>query len=175
MQRATPSGSAFSRALYKDYGLLAQSLGMAHAPATTAFDAAGSISVSGVDSAVANVGNAYAAKAISAAKGEEPLPEPAPTDSINAEDLRMKLLRALDQGRTKAPALAARTQADFDCWVLNGTVDELSASATQCRRAFDSELAQLERTPGVAEPAAASPPAAAPAPAESATPDETVE
>lgn len=173
MQRAKPTGSAFSQALYRNYAELARSLGMADAPATNAFDSSGSISMSGVAPDVAEVGNAYAAKAITAAKGEEPLPEAAPTDSIGAQDLRMKLLRALDKGRTKAPALAARTQADYDCWILNGTVDALARSAAVCKRAFDSELTHLQHTPGVALQAPA--PAKPAAPAESSNPDEQVQ
>lgn len=172
MQRVKPSGSAFAQALYRDYAELARSLGMADAPATQAFDSSGSISMSGVAPDVAEVGNAYAAKASTAAKGEEPLPEAAPTESVSAQDLRMKLLRALDKGRTKAPALAARTQADFDCWVMNGTVPALTRSAAACKRAFDTELKRLEQSPGVALPAPA--PAKPPAPTESSNPDETL-
>lgn len=181
MQHMTPTGSAFSKALYQDYAALARSLGMADAPATSAFDASGSISISDVQPDVAAVGNAYAAKAIIAAKGEEPLPEPAPTDDIGAEDLRMKLLRALDHGRAKAPELAARTQADYDCWVVNSTVDALARSAGACKSAFSTELTRLEQTPGVALAPAAAPTAPVetqpepPAPTESTNPDEDVQ
>ena len=145
LNQAKPDGSAFSQALFKNYAFLARSFGVQNAPAGTAFDAEESMSISNVDSAVADVANAFAAKALVAAKGEEPLPEAAPTDNQQAEEQRLRLLRALAQGRTKAPLDAARTQANYDCWILNGGVDELTAAAAQCQRAFLASLGQLER------------------------------
>ncbi len=143
LSQARPSGSPFAQALFRDYAQLARSYGLADAPATTAFDSGEAFSVSGASAPVVEVAETLARKALIAAKGEEPLPEPAPTDNREADTLRMKLLRALDEGRTKAPAAAARAQVDFDCWVLNSGVDELAASAARCRAAFTSELANL--------------------------------
>jgi len=141
-----PSGSPFAQSLFKDYAYLARSFGLQNAPSGTAFDAAGSLSLAAVDSDVATVANDYATKALSASKGEEPLPEGAPPDDQTAENLRLRLLRALNHGRAKAPALAAQTQVEFDCWILNGTVDELAKASLRCRRGFETSLAQLERT-----------------------------
>lgn len=143
LMRAQPAGSAFSRALFHDYADLARSFGIANAPTTTSFDASSSLSISNLDSAVADVANAYASKALLAAKGEQPLPEPAPIDNEIAEKARLRLLRALDRGRTQTPALAARAQANYDCWVLNSPVDQLAAAAAQCQRAFNASLARL--------------------------------
>lgn len=147
-----PTGSAFSQALFKNYAYLARSYGLQNAPSGTAFDAEDSMSISAVNSDVATVANAFAAKAISAAKGEEPLPEPAPPGDDKIEALRLELLRALNKGRTKAPVEAARVQSDYDCWLMNAAVDELAASAAQCRRAFDASLAKLERSQGLSAP-----------------------
>ncbi len=146
LKGAQPSGSAFAQALFKDYAYLARSFGLQHAPSGTAFDASDSLSLASVDSDVATVANAYASKALTAAKGEEPLPEGAPPDDQTAENLRLKLLRALNHGRAKAPVLAAQAQVEFDCWILNGSVDELARASQQCRRGFDASIAQLERT-----------------------------
>lgn len=163
--QAKPTGSAFSMALFTDYAYLARSYGLQNAPSGTAFDSDNSVSISSVDSSVAEVANAFADKALSAAKGEEPLPEPAPTDDEKTENLRLRLLRALNNGRTKAPAEAARVQSDYDCWILNGTVDRLAASSRQCLRAFNASLPRLESSLGLK--AEASPaPAPAPAPAQ---------
>lgn len=155
--QAKPSGSAFSQALFKDYAYLARSYGLQNAPTSTAFDAEDSMSISAVNSDVATVANAFAAKALSAAKGEEPLPEPAPAGDDKAEALRLELLRALNKGRTKAPVEAARVQSDYDCWLMNAAVNELAASAAQCRRAFDASLAKFERDQGLSAPPAPAP------------------
>ncbi len=152
MVRATPTGSAFSRALFADYSALAHSFNLANAPSSTAFDASATVSLSGLDSQVAAVGNAFADKALLAAQGEEPLPEAAPPDDTRADALRMRLLRVLDTGRTKATAAAARAQADYDCWIMDQSVTLLVASAAQCRRAFTAELVSLERRLNVTPP-----------------------
>lgn len=143
---AKPSGGAFSQALFHDYSYLARSFGIADAPANSAFDATEAYSLSGLNADVAAVAQAYAAKAMKASEGEQPLPEAAPIDSQVGENARLKLLRALDQGRTRAPAAAARAQAQYDCWVLNSPVPELAASARHCYQSFTVALAQLERS-----------------------------
>lgn len=152
MARATPSGSPFARALFADYSALARSFGLANAPSGTSFGASASLSLSGLDSDVAAVANAFADKAISASKGEEPLPEPAPPDDEKTDALRMRLLRVLDTGRTKAPAAAALAQANYDCWIMDNQVDSLAASSSRCRRAFVGELLSLEQRLNVTPP-----------------------
>ena len=63
----------------------------------------------GTDATTESLAIAFAQKALSASKGEEPLPEAAPDGGADAEALRLRLLRGLDQGREKAPEIAART------------------------------------------------------------------
>ena len=108
--------------------------------------------MAGLGNDVADIANIFAEKALTAAKGEEPLPEPAPTDDQSAEQMRLRLLRALDQGRTKAPRLAARAQADYDCWVLNSTVPALRSASAQCLRAFHADLSRLGGQPRYTAP-----------------------
>jgi outer membrane protein OmpA-like peptidoglycan-associated protein len=163
LDATTPTGSAFSMALFKDYSYLARSFGTSGEPSTQSFDAAGSMSLTGADATTENLAIAFAQKALSAGKGEEPLPESAPDGDADAEAMRLRLLRDLDQGREKAPDDAARAQVDYDCWILNGRVDSQKTAADQCRHSLDASLAQLEHdlNPGPAAP----PPSAAPAPA----------
>jgi outer membrane protein OmpA-like peptidoglycan-associated protein len=139
-----PSGPPFAQALFHDYSDLAHSFGMADTPSATAFGATEAYSLSGLSPEVAAVADAYAAKAMTAAEGQEPLPEAAPPDSDMGENARLKLLRALDQGRKRAPAIAARAQAEYDCWVMNSPVPKLAASARHCYHAFTTALARLE-------------------------------
>src|SRR5580692_6611006 len=142
---AQPSGSPFAQAQFRDYAALARSFGVTEQPAGQSFDAQGSMSLTGTDATTESLAIAFAQKALTAARGEEPLPEAAPDGNAEAEALRLRLLRGLDQGRDKAPEIAARAEADFDCWILNGRVDTQKAAAQQCRRSLDVSLAQLER------------------------------
>jgi OOP family OmpA-OmpF porin len=153
---AQPTGSPFSQAQFRDYAVLARSFGTTEEPSGQSFDAQGSMSLTGTDATTESLAIAFAQKALSAARGEEPLPEAAPDGDADAEALRLRLLRGLDQGRDKAPEIAARAQADFDCWILNGRIETQKAASQQCRRSFDVSLAQLERAVNIA---------AAPAPA----------
>jgi outer membrane protein OmpA-like peptidoglycan-associated protein len=163
----TPTGSPFAQALFKDYSFLARSFGDAADNSTsTAFDAGGSMSLTGTSSDVSDLAQAYTGKALAAAKGEDVLPEAAPESDTDAEALRLRLLRDLEDGRAKAPEDAARAQADFDCWIMNGHTDGQQAAAVACRRSLDSSLNRLERdlNPAPAPaPVAATPAPAAPA------------
>ena len=143
---AQPTGSPFAQAQFRDYSALARSFGTTEQPSGQSFDAQGSMSLTGTDATTESLAIAFAQKALTASRGEEPLPEAAPDGDADAEALRLRLLRGLDQGRDKAPEIAARTEADFDCWILNGRVDEQKSAAQQCRRSLDVSLAQLERT-----------------------------
>lgn len=169
LQQAQPSGSQFAQALFQDYSYLARSFGLADTPSTTAFDASASISIANLDNDVAEVADVYAQKAIKAAKGDEPLPEAAPLDDTSAENLRMKLLRALDEGRTKAPRDAALAQVNYDCWVINGRVDQLSGASAHCKAAFHQSLAKLERDLNMGPAPAAASETPKPAPAKNAS------
>ena len=162
-----PVGSAFNEAQFKDYSFLARSFGTQSAPAGQAFDAEGAISLTGADNTISGLANAYAQKALAAGRAEDVLPEPAPDGDADAENVRLELLRDLDQGRDKAPDDAARAQADYDCWIMNRRIDTLTAAAQACRRSATASLAKLERelSPG-ADTSAPAP--SQPAPSESA-------
>jgi outer membrane protein OmpA-like peptidoglycan-associated protein len=157
-----PVGSSFAVSLFKDYSYLARSFGAQEGPAGSAFDAEGSIALSDTDNTIAGLANSYAQKALLAGKGEEVLPEAAPDGDTDAENVRLELLRDLDQGRDKAPDDAARAQADYDCWVMNRRVDSLTAAAKACRRSVTGSLARLERNLNpaatIAPPAPVAPP-----------------
>lgn len=139
-----PVGGAFSEALFKDYSYLAKSFGTQSAPSDQAFDAGSAISLTGADNTIEGLANAYAQKALAAGRGDDVLPEPASESDPDAENVRLELLRDLDEGRDKAPEDAARAQADYDCWILNRRVESLAAASQACRRSVTVSLAKLE-------------------------------
>jgi outer membrane protein OmpA-like peptidoglycan-associated protein len=139
-----PVGSAFSAALFKNYSYLAKSFGTQSSPAGQAFDAEGAISLTGADNTISGLANAYAEKALAAGRGDEVLPEPAPDGDADAENVRLELLRDLDDGRDKTPDQAARAQADYDCWLLNRRVPSLVSASRSCRRSVTASLTKLE-------------------------------
>lgn len=146
LDRATPTGSAFAQALFKDYSILARSFGDAGESAAATFDSGGASS--GDDTPTINdvggLANAFAQKALDASKGEEVLPEAAPEDNDAADTARVRLLQSLDQGRTKFPIDAALAQAQYDCWVLNTAVDSQKAAAAKCKAGFETAISRLE-------------------------------
>jgi len=123
LRDAEPSGTAFQQAQFKDYAYLARSFGASPSDQ------------------VETLANAYAAKALTAAGGEDVAPE-APTNQEQSE-LHARLQRGLNSGRDKAPADAARAQADYDCWIMNQTAGQ-TASSQQCRASLEDTLPQLE-------------------------------
>jgi OmpA-OmpF porin, OOP family len=135
---AAPTGSAFARNLYVDYAYLARSFGQT-----------GSGGVLDVDETFFGSGStndlaeAFATKALIAASGTEVQPEPA--SSAAATAMRERLLRATTDGKDRFPVDAARAQADYDCWMLNGSVDAQRAAAEQCRASLNSTLGRLEQ------------------------------
>jgi hypothetical protein len=158
LAQTRPIGGPFSQALCKDYALIAQSFGTVGTPSSgTPFDAANSISLGSMSSSVADVANTYAEKALAAAQGDEILPEESDQALKGSEELRLQLLRDLDQGRDRAPQHAARAQADYDCWIVNARSDELKRASQQCRRSLGYTLAQLETDLSAAPPVAAPP------------------
>ena len=128
LKDAEPSGTAFQQEQFKDYAYLARSFG------------------SEPTDQMETLANAFAAKAMTAADGEDVAPE-APATQDQAE-LHARLERALPNGRDKAPADAARAQADYDCWILDRRIAGESASAQQCRSSLEGTLAQLEGDAG---------------------------
>ena len=129
---ATPTGSAFTQALFQNYAYLARSFGESGDTTGSLFDSASD------NSALAE---AFATKALIAAKGTEVEPEPASSDAAASRD---RLMRALAEGKDRFPTDAARAQADFDCWMLNRSVDSQHAAADQCRASFNNTIARLE-------------------------------
>lgn len=173
----TPQGSAFQTALYKNYAYLARSFGKVSGGGGSSFDSGSSMSLDDVDESVADLANSYAQKAVDSANGNDVEPEDAPDDNTDAQNMRVRLLTALDQGRDKAPADAARAQADYDCWILDATVDSQVNASHRCRQSLDASLARLEQDVGGMAQAPApeqpveSAPEAAPAPAPEAAPE----
>jgi outer membrane protein OmpA-like peptidoglycan-associated protein len=171
----TPIGSAFSKALFKDYAYIARSFGNSAALAGTTFDADNSIPLTDYTADVTDLSNAFADKAIVAGRGEEVVVEPAPEDDNAAQIVRMHVLRDIDGGRDKAPEETARVQTDYDCWIMNGRVDSQKEASIRCRHSLDNDLAALESKIGStadtnAPPANAPDNSAAPAPDSSAAP-----
>ena len=144
LDAVTPTGSAFSQALFKDYAYISRSFGNAAATAGTTFDADSSIPVTDYTADVTDLANAFADKAIVAGRGEEVVVEPVADDDNAAQLLRLRVLKDIDAGRDKAPDLSARMQTDFDCWVMNGRVDSQKEASVACRHALDNDIAALE-------------------------------
>ena len=167
----TAAGSPFTQALSKDYNDLA---GQASAlPAekeeTSFLESLNPFSSSDTSSDL--LSKAFTTKAELADGGTEPEPEAAvgPAQAT----LRARLVRALAAGKDQFPEQAARAQADYDCWVLYGTVPTAGAASQACKSALDSSLPRLENAshpvpPPAPAPAPAPPPPPAPAPAQAA-------
>ena len=92
-----PEGSAFNKALFKDYSALARSFGEVGAAAGVAFDTSGSFELTEMDSNVGALANAYAEKALLAARGS--LVEPEPGVDVPTHKARDRLIRALERGK----------------------------------------------------------------------------
>lgn len=125
----SPSGDAFSGALYKEYLMLAESE-----------YAQGDYYDSDV----------YSQRAIASAGGKPPAPEaldarPIPTAAqADLSAARGKLMAALDGGaRTAKPAAAARAQAAFDCWMEQQHENFQPADIKACRDKFNAAMAEL--------------------------------
>lgn len=157
LRDATPNGSAFNKALFKNYSALARSFGSVGASAGQAFDQGGSLELTEMDSHIGALANAYAEKAIIAARGT--VVEPEPGVDIPTHKMRDRLIRALERGKDSFPADSARAQTDYDCWMLNATVPAMTKASKKCRAALEVSMKKLEGE--------AKAPAATPAPAPS--------
>src|SRR5689334_19044435 len=91
-----PTGSEFTQELFKNYSYLAHSFGEVGTPSGASFDEEGSMSLSDLDSDTAGLANDYAQKALDAAAGVEVQPVPPP--DANAQTIRIRLMKALDEG-----------------------------------------------------------------------------
>ena len=152
---AKPEGSAFNKALFRDYAALARSFGPVGVSAGKAFDNGGSFELTEMDSHVGGLANDYAEKALIAARGA--VVEPEPGVDVPTHKMRDRLIRAIERGRDNFPVESARAQVNYDCWMMNGTVPQMKRASDKCMAALDISLADLEAK---AKPA----PAPAPAP-----------
>jgi outer membrane protein OmpA-like peptidoglycan-associated protein len=128
----TPTGDAFTQALYDAY--------LTHS--ARAFEEDNE-----------ELSNAFAARAIAAAKGTVVAPVVPVSDALqpgsasvgNFDTARSRLLAALATGRSVQPVLSAQAQGAYDCWYLRSIdPDSDAVSVTRCRSEFDSALIALE-------------------------------
>jgi outer membrane protein OmpA-like peptidoglycan-associated protein len=122
------------------------------------------------DSSSDLLAKAFTTKADLANTGTEPEAEAAANPA--QANLRARLVRAVAAGKDQFPEQAARAQADYDCWVLYGTVPSAAAASQACKTALDSSIVRLETTarPASAPSAPAPAPVPAPAPAPASAP-----
>jgi OOP family OmpA-OmpF porin len=155
------AGSPFTQALQKDYtDLSTQAAGLPAEPTDSSFfDSLNPFSDS--DSSSDTLAKAFSAKADLAGSGTEPEPEAA--NGPAQATIRASLVRAVAAGKDQFPEQAARAQADYDCWVIYGTVPSAAPASQACKTALDSSLLRLETAAHPAPPAP--PPMAAPVPA----------
>jgi outer membrane protein OmpA-like peptidoglycan-associated protein len=163
------AGSPFTQALAKDYtDLAAQASALPAEPAadTSFLDSLNPFSSS--DSSSDLLAKAFTAKAELATAGTEPEPEAASGPA--QATIRARLVRAVAAGKDQFPEQAARAQADYDCWILYGTVPSAAAAAQACKTALDSSLLRLETAARPAPPPVQSAPMPAPMPAPTPAP-----
>ena len=162
------TGTPFTQALSKDYSdLSGQASALPAEPTESSFwDSLNPFSSSSSSSDL--LASAFTTKADLANSGTEPELEAASGPA--QATIRARLERALAAGKEQFPEQAARAQADYDCWVLYGTVPTAAAASQACKTALDSSIVRLETAarpaPPPPPPVSSAPiPAPAPAPA----------
>ena len=163
------TGTPFTQALQANYTELAtQSAAMPAeaAPEGSFWDMFDPFSSSDTTSDL--LARAFTTKAELAQEGTEPEPEAA--SSPVAETTRGRLVRALAAGKDQFPEQAARAQADYDCWVLYGTVPGAANASQACKTSLDGSLVRLETASRPAPPTPAPAPTTAPLPAPAPAP-----
>ena len=130
LDNAQPNGTAFDKALVKEYVTLTQ----AEADQSDFSDA-----------------NAYARKARAAWNGNTVAPDDLASRKLPAEHFgglgsaRLRLVAALDGGgRDSAPSDAAKAQAMFDCWAEQQEENFQPDDIAKCRQEFESAVARVE-------------------------------
>ncbi|MCK6418340.1 MAG: OmpA family protein, partial [Alphaproteobacteria bacterium] len=101
----------------------------------------------------------FARKGLAAAAGKTVMPEPVTDWNLTAENAkelgaaRGRLIVMLDQGaRETAPALAARAQASFDCWIEQQEENWQNGDVAACKSAFAKAVQELEASVKVPPP-----------------------
>ena len=137
---AQPQGTAFDRALARDYLALAD------------------VEYQQGDQ---RDGDTYARRSIDAAKGKPTQPDEPGLRHITGAQAgevsaaRQRLVKALDgNGRTTKPDVAARAQSLYDCWLEQLDENLQKDHIAACRDGFKAALAQLEAAPVAAKPVA---------------------
>ena len=146
-QQTLSQGTAFQRSLYAGYLALAQSE---------------------YDSGDYRDSDAFAQRAIRAAKGEGVAPEPVARRDLAGGAARDRLIRsrarllaAFETGAAeRTPDKAARAQTLYDCWLEEQEENRQPDDIAGCRDGFMTAVAKLEDQPVAAAPA----PAPAPLP-----------
>jgi len=163
----TAAGTPFTQALSKDYNDLAgQASALPAEKGESSFlDSLNPFSSSDTSSDL--LSKAFTTKAELADGGTEPEPEAAVGPA--QASMRARLVRAVAAGKEQFPEQAARAQADYDCWVLYGTVPTAAAASQACKTALDGSLPRLENASHPV-PAPAPPPAPVPPPAPTPAP-----
>lgn len=162
----------FTQALSKDYSDLASQASALPAAANTESFWQSLNPFSSSESSSDALAKQFSAKADLAQTGAEPEPEAAP--NAQAQGIHDQLVAAVAAGKDQFPEQAARAQADYDCWVIYGTVPSAAAASQACKTSLDSSLVRLTSlvhpAPAPAPPpppvasAPIAPPSAAPAP-----------
>lgn len=157
-------GTPFTQALSKNYASLAtEASTLPGEPVESSFlDSLNPFSSNDTTSEI--LAKAFTAKVDTANSGTEPEPEAG--DGPGQSAVRARLLHALAGLKVQFPDQAARAQADYDCWVVYGTVRSATAASQACKSALDSSLPRLETASRDMPPSAASeiPPVATSAP-----------
>jgi hypothetical protein len=148
LKTAVPPSDPFSAALFKNYAFLARTFGDVGQAQYTSFDQDASIPIAETDATVADLANTYASKALQLSNSQ--LVDPEISRDVKSHELRERLVRALAAAHDAYPRDAARAQADWDCWRLNGKVASQAAAAEQCRASFDVTLPRLEGEAAIA-------------------------
>ena len=134
-----PAGNDFSKALFSEYLALSKAE---------------------MEAGDARSSNAFALNAKMAGQGAEVQPEEVAAHKLSAADVgpitqaRGQLMASLAQARQRAPADAARAQAQFDCWIVQAEKRSRPTDLKRCSDNFQTALAKIRPTATAAAPAA---------------------
>jgi outer membrane protein OmpA-like peptidoglycan-associated protein len=156
------TGSPFTQALAHDYSDLAAQAAALPAPPST--DDGFFSPITNLFDTTETPGDllqhAFNTKAELATSGQEPQPEAAPDPAI--APARDRLIAAITAGKAQFPEESARAQADYDCWVLFGSVASAASASVACKSQLDTSLPHLESIEHPAPPPAPAPVTAPP-------------